>query len=63
METLEWIVLAAASVIALPAIAAVAWRELGAPIDPPPGGRTRMALEILAPVAGLVALVTWLWLG
>jgi hypothetical protein len=63
MDTLQWIVLVVASMIALPGMVAVAWRELGAPVDPPPGGRVRLTLEVVAPVAGLVALVVWLWVA
>jgi hypothetical protein len=63
VDTLQWIVLIVASAVAVVGIVAVAWRELGAPVETAPGGRGRLALEVLLPVAGLVALVTWLWTG
>jgi hypothetical protein len=63
VDTLQWIVLAVSSAIALVGIVAVAWRELGTPVDAFPGGRSRLTLEVLFPVAGLVALIVWLWIG
>ncbi len=63
MNTGQWIVLVIASVIAVVGVLAVAWREIGAPVDPPSGGRARLVLEVFLPVVGLIALVVWLWTG
>ena len=63
MDTLQWIVLVAASVIALVGAGAVVWRELGAPTTSASHGRARLTLEVVLPGAGLVALVAWIWTG
>ena len=63
VNAMQWAVLAVGSVIALIGMGAIVWRELGSPVDAPPGGRGRLALEVLIPAVGLLALILWLWVG
>jgi hypothetical protein len=60
---MQWAVLVGGSVIALIGMSAIVWRELGSPVDSPPSGRGRLALEVLLPAVGLFALILWLWVG
>ena len=61
MTVLQRIVLVIASVMAAVGMLAIVWRELVAPIDAPGVSRARLAIEVLLPVAGVAALLLWIW--
>ena len=61
--TVERVVLVVASLIAVIGVIGVVSRELTAESDLPAGGRIRRVIEIIAPPAGLIGLIVWLWVG
>jgi hypothetical protein len=61
VDGVQRFVLAVGSVVVLVGLGAIVWRELLAPVEPPPQGRIRLAVEVLVPVVGALLLLVWLW--